>query len=59
MSTLQMQAINELWRQGLHMHASRAERCWEAGIEFSLDTSIDVPRSVRQLLDQCNREATG
>lgn len=56
MSTLQNFAINELWRQGLHIHANNAERNWCAGREFSLDSQISVPRSLRQLLDQCNRE---
>lgn len=59
MSRLQNEAINELWRQGLHLHASRAQRCWESGNEYSLDSGIAVPRVVRQLLDQCNREVTG
>lgn len=59
MSTLQNQAINELWRQGLHMHATRAEASWEAGRAFILDTSLSVPRVLRHMLDQCNREVGG
>ncbi len=59
MSLVQNQAINEMWRQGLHAHASRAERCWNQGIEFSLDSSIEVPRLVRQAIDQANREVAG
>ncbi len=59
MSVIQNHAINEMWRQGLHAHANRAERCWGRGQEFSLDTSIAVPRIVRQAIDQANREVAG
>ena len=59
MSMLQKQALNEMWRQGLHIQASAAERCWDMGGEYSLDVSISVPRSLRDLLAQCNREVTG
>ncbi len=59
MSTLQNEAINELWRQGLHIHATRAERQWGMGQEFSLDSTISVPRTLRHLLEQCNREVIG
>jgi len=59
MSTTQNYAINEMWRQGLHIHANRAEACWEAGREFILDSSLAVPKVLRHLLDQCNREVIG
>ncbi len=57
MTRLQNMAINEMWRQGLHVWANRAEQCWDAGREFSLDTSISVPKALHHLLDRCNREA--
>ena len=57
MTRLQNMAMNEMWRQGLHTWAKRAEQCWDAGREFSLDTSISVPKALRNLLDQCNRQA--
>ncbi len=56
MTTLQNMAINEMWRQGLHLFANRAEQCWDGGREFFLDSSIAVPKVLRHLLDQCNRE---
>ena len=58
MTTLQNMALNEMGRQGLHLVAKRAEQCWDVGREFSLDTSVAVPRELRHLLDQCNREVT-
>ncbi len=57
MTRLQNMAINEMWRQGLHIWANRAEQCWDAGREFFLDTSISVPKGLHHLLDRCNREA--
>ncbi len=57
MTRLQNMAINEMWRQGLHIWANRAERCWHAGREFSLDASISVPTELRHRLVQCNRDA--
>ena len=57
MTVLQNMAIYEMWRQGLHLFAGRAEQSWDAGKEFTLDASVTVPRVLRHMLEQCNREA--
>ena len=56
MTFQQNRAIYELERQGLHRFADIAEECWRSVRSYVLDSSISVPRMVRHLLDQCNRE---
>jgi hypothetical protein len=57
MTIQQNLAIWELLRQGLQQLASLAERCWEHGEELRLDLSPHLPRSVRTLVEQANRQA--
>lgn len=56
MTSQQNRAIYELERQGLHRFAGVAEECWRSGHSYILDASISVPRMVRHLVEQCNRE---
>ena len=56
MTSQQNRAIYELERQGLHRFADMAEECWGSGRSYVLDSSISVPRMLRHLLEQCNRE---
>ena len=58
MTDLQDTVIYEMWRQGLHHPAATAEQCWSRGKEFELDPWISVPRTLRQLLEEANREAS-
>jgi len=46
-----------MWLQGLHRGAAAAEKRWASGKEFQLEPWISVPRTLRRLLEQCNREA--
>ena len=57
MTFRQNKAIYELERQGLHRFAGLAEECWRSGRTYILDASVSVPRILRHLLEQCNREA--
>ena len=57
MTSRQNRAIYELERQGLHRFARVAEECWRSGRTYILDASVSVPRMLRHLLEQCNREA--
>ena len=57
MTSRQNRAIYELERQGLHRFARMAEECWNGGRTYILDASVSVPRMVRYLVEQCNREA--
>ncbi len=57
MSRLQDAAVYEMWLQGLHRGAAAAEKRWASGKEFQLEPWISVPRTLRRLLEQCNREA--
>jgi len=57
MTSQQNSAIYELERQGLHRLAAMAEECWRNGRRYVLDASVSVPRAVRFLVEQCNREA--
>ncbi len=57
MTTRQNSAIYELERQGLHRFAGLAEECWRNGRTYILDASVSVPRMLRHLLEQCNRDA--
>ena len=58
MTGQQRKAIWEMWRQGLHRLAARAEQSWENGETFVLDASIRVPRMLKRLIDQCNWQST-
>ncbi len=56
MTGQQKNAIWEMWRQGLHRLAARAERQWEDGETLVLGASVRVPRMLKNLIDQCNRQ---
>lgn len=56
MTTSQSQAIWELCRQGLHMSADRAERCWESGVAYQPEFRVKIPRGVNTLIERSNRE---
>jgi hypothetical protein len=53
----QSQAIWELCRQGYPMSADEAERRWSHGQRYEPDDLMQVPRSLRALIEQCNYEA--
>jgi hypothetical protein len=57
MTTSQSQAVWELCRQGLHMSADRAERCWQSGVPYRPDFHAEIPRGVKMLIERSNREA--
>ena len=56
MTSYQLQTIWELCRQGLHMSANEAERCWKQGEVYHLDCDGKVPRMINGLIERCNRE---
>jgi len=59
MTSEQKRAIWEMWRQGLHRLAARAEQSWANGEAVVLDASMQVPRLLKRLVDQCNRQSIG
>jgi hypothetical protein len=56
MTKSQSQAIWELCRQGLHLSAGEAERNWDHGEPYRLDSYLQVPRRIIVLIDRCNWE---
>ena len=59
MTMRQSQAIWELCRQGFPLEADEAAERWEHGEAFELETGVRVPRTVENLVDQCNWEVGG
>ena len=57
MTVMQKMVLFDMSRQGLHLFADRAKKCWDSGKVFTLDPSIAIPRILRHQLLQCNREA--
>jgi len=57
MTQVQSQAVWELCRQGYPMSADEAERRWSDGQCYRPDHRMQVPRSLRALIEQCNVEA--
>ncbi len=53
----QVQAVWELCRQGYPMSADEAEQRWSDGQPYQPDDLMQVPRSLRALIEQCNYEA--
>lgn len=53
----QSQAVWELCRQGYPMSADEAERRWSGGQTYNPDYHMQMPRSLRALIEQCNFEA--
>jgi hypothetical protein len=56
MSSKQSLAFWELCRQGLPLLAEAASACWERGMKFELQQDVQVAKSVKALIDQCNWE---
>lgn len=56
MSTKRTMAFWELCRQGFPLLADAASDCWERGKRFELQNDIQVARSLKALIDQCNWE---
>jgi len=56
MSTKQSLAFWELCRQGLPLLADAASDCWDRGKKFELEQEIEVAKSLKALIDQCNWE---
>jgi hypothetical protein len=59
MTNSQELALWELCRQGFPLSAGDAEALWEEGRSFRPDRPLDLPRSLQQLIEDCNREAEG
>ncbi|NCA70422.1 MAG: hypothetical protein EOM91_09980 [Sphingobacteriia bacterium] len=56
MTAKQSLALWELCRQGLPQLADAALDCWNRGRRFDLGQDINVARSLKALIDQCNWE---
>jgi Leu/Phe-tRNA-protein transferase len=56
MSISQDQAVWELYRQGLPLIAEEAAERWNQGQAFELDLDLRLPRSLKNLIRQCNWE---
>jgi ubiquinone biosynthesis protein UbiJ len=56
MSTKRSIAFWELCRQGLPLLADAANDCWERGKRFELETDVQVAKSLKALIEQCNWE---
>jgi hypothetical protein len=52
------QAVWELCRQGYPMSADEAEKRWSEGNAYHPDAHMQVPRTLRALIDRCNYEAS-
>ena len=59
MTNSQANAIWELCRQGFPLSADEAEASWEHGEPFSPDLPLDIPGTLKRLIDDCNQEAGG
>ena len=58
MTTNQSLAVWELCRQGLPLIADEAEASWNLGQTFQIQSPVALARSIRELLDRCNWEAS-
>jgi hypothetical protein len=58
MITHSEQAVWELCRQGYPISADEAEIRWSCGDTFSLDPEMQVSRTLRLLIEQCNYEVS-
>ena len=57
MTNSQLKAVWELCRQGFPLNADEAEQAWEHGRPFRPESPLQLSRTLKQLIDQCNRQA--